>query len=229
MPATRRQEPGGAAEPSVEALVKKVMNLRAPPPRALLQYTERWSEARLETLRSQGDVAADRCVAVLARRSGGNLHDIFDLLNAVKAARAEEPELERFLQEAWAVPEWMDFERAARGQRMIAVYAPLMGMGLFTGSLVGGGMFQKMATVTALSGQLGSGNSAVSDHGGGGGGGGGGLPTHGSVWRIRLRRRLLLRLRLRGSLINVNVACGIADHLCPSVSPRSAASRRRHT
>jgi hypothetical protein len=173
---------GAAPEPSVQALVKEVMNLRGPPPRARLEYTARFSEARLDALRCQGDEAADRCVAVLVRRAGGKLHDIFDLLNAVKAARAEEPELEQFLQDAWTVPEWMDFERAARGQRMIAVYAPLMGMGLFTGSLVGGGMFQKMATVTALSGQLGSGSSAVSGSSDGGRVGGP-LACLGEVWR----------------------------------------------
>ena len=55
------------------------------------------------------------------------------------------------------MPAWADFAAMAKGQRMIASYAPFMAASLFSGSLVGGAMFYKAALVTSMTGMF-SGN-----------------------------------------------------------------------
>lgn len=62
----------------------------------------------------------------------------------------------RFLNTVNSVPEWADFGAMKRGQRLVAIFGPFMGISLFTGSLVGGAMFERAAAVTASTGQLGS-------------------------------------------------------------------------
>jgi len=52
------------------------------------------------------------------------------------------------------VPAWADFAAMAKGQRMIASYAPFMAASLFSGSLVGGAMFYKAALVTSMTGMF---------------------------------------------------------------------------
>ena len=42
-----------------------------------------------------------------------------------------------FLRTCNEVPDWADFKAMERGQRLIAVYGPYMGLSLLTGSLVG--------------------------------------------------------------------------------------------
>jgi hypothetical protein len=46
------------------------------------------------------------------------------------------------------------FDAMVKGQRLIASYAPWMGVSLFAGSLVGGAMFTRMARITAMTGMF---------------------------------------------------------------------------
>mmetsp|Transcript_4014 Transcript_4014/g.8830 ORF Transcript_4014/g.8830 Transcript_4014/m.8830 type:complete len:384 (+) Transcript_4014:3337-4488(+) len=132
--------------------VAKVMDLKRVPKFEELEYTDRFPHDKLENLRKEGDPLADECIKQLVEKQG-KLSNIFDLLNTIKQKRDEIPVFAELLEEAWHVPEWMDLDKAERGQKLIAIYAPFMGISLFAGSLVGGAMFQKQAVVTSM-GQL---------------------------------------------------------------------------
>jgi hypothetical protein len=118
-----------------------------------LQYLEPYSREALQGWRETGDPLADRVVAGLA--ADAPLRNIHDLLGKVreKAARGDADCL-AFLAHINTVPAWADFRAMEKGQRLIASYAPFMGVSLFTGSLVGGSVFQKMTMVTAMTGML---------------------------------------------------------------------------
>ena len=118
-----------------------------------LEYTGRWSEARLDQLRTQGDPLADEVLAVLAAE--GAMTGFHDLLGTVRTRAAEgEQTCQRFLDTCNAVPEWVDFTAMKQGQMMLGAFPINMGIALFTGSLVGGAVFQKMAMITAMTGML---------------------------------------------------------------------------
>ena len=118
-----------------------------------LCYSERFSEARLDELRAQGDPLADRVVAELA--AAGRLERFHDLLGAVRERAAAGSEPCRALLEAGrVVPPWMDFAAIEAGQRMIAAFPAHMGLSLFAGSLCGGAVFQKMAIITGMTGMF---------------------------------------------------------------------------
>lgn len=118
-----------------------------------LAYVPPYTEEVLEKWRSQGDPLADAIVADLA--AAGPLGNIHDLLGTVRArAKATDVRAMELVDSANAPPPWVDFRAMEKGQRMIASYGPWMGMSLFSGSLVGGSMFQKMALTTAMTGML---------------------------------------------------------------------------
>jgi len=118
-----------------------------------LQYIAPYTEDALQQWRGVGDPLADRVVAGLAAE--GSLKNMHDLLGAVreKAARGD-ADCVAFIAHCNTVPAWADFKAMKKGQRLIASYAPFMGISLFAGSLVGGSVFQKMAMVTAMTGML---------------------------------------------------------------------------
>lgn len=118
-----------------------------------LQYLEPYTQDALQHWRTVGDPLADHVVAGLAAE--GSLKNMHDLLGAVrdKAARGD-ADCIAFIDHCNTVPAWADFAAMEKGQRLIASYAPFMGVSLFTGSLVGGSVFQKMTMVTAMTGML---------------------------------------------------------------------------
>jgi hypothetical protein len=118
-----------------------------------LSYVPPYTKEALARWRGVGDPLADAVVADLAAL--GPLGNIHDLLGAVRArARSGDPRAAELLHEATTVPAWADFSAMEKGQRLIASYAPWMGISLFSGSLVGGAMFIKMARVTAMTGMF---------------------------------------------------------------------------
>lgn len=119
-----------------------------------LRYTERFSEAYLEALRSQGDPLSDEVVAELAKT--GSVKNFHDLLGEVRTRAAREGGVfQRFLDEVNTVPAWADFDAMRDGQRMIGAFPAHMGIALLSGSLVGGAVFTKMALITAMTGMFG--------------------------------------------------------------------------
>jgi len=117
-----------------------------------LQYTERFSEAFLDSLRSKGDPLADDVIAELAETMP--LTDVGDLLAEVRRRVGTSPACAAFIKAGVRLPAWVDFEAMRAGQRLIAQFPLHMGLGLFSGSLVGGAVFPKMALVTAMTGML---------------------------------------------------------------------------
>jgi hypothetical protein len=123
------------------------------PPRSSLRYTERYSEAYLDGLRTQGDPLSDRVVDELAAM--GMLDKFHDLLGAVQArADAGSVTCRAFLEASASVPAWANFEEIENGQRMIAAFPIHMGLSLLAGSLCGGAVFQKMQIVTSMTGMF---------------------------------------------------------------------------
>jgi hypothetical protein len=121
-----------------------------------LEYIPPFTEQALDAWRTKGDPHADAIVAMLAAE--GPLQRIHDLLGVVRErAAAGDTRCRDFLTEASSVPAWADIAAMAKGQRMIASYAPFMAASLFSGSLVGGAMFYKAALVTSMTGMF-SGN-----------------------------------------------------------------------
>lgn len=125
------------------------------PPSSSLRYTERYTEEYLSSLRQKGDQAADRVVAVIHNELGGGMFARMGNLLAVVRQRASEQGCttsKEFLDEIAIVPEWArDMER---GQRLLAIYAPFMGLSLLSASLVGGSQFSAMAHVVQASGSF---------------------------------------------------------------------------
>lgn len=118
-----------------------------------LAYVAPFSEETLQGWRSCGDPLADRVVAALAAE--GSLKNMHDLLGAVRGKASQgDADCLAFMAHCNTVPAWADFRAMKKGQRLIAIYAPFMGISLFAGSLVGGSVFQKMAMVTAMTGML---------------------------------------------------------------------------
>lgn len=128
------------------------------PARDSLRFTPPYTEAYLDQLRTQGDPLADEVVAALAAE--GALTGFHDLLGVVRERAAQEGGVyQAFLDACNDIPEWADFEAMRTGQRMLAAFPVNMGIALFTGSLVGGAVFVKMALVTSMTGML-SGDSS---------------------------------------------------------------------
>lgn len=127
--------------------------LHVRPPFTELSYFPPYTEEQLEKWRSVGDPLADAIIGDLAAE--GPLGNIYDLLGTVRArANAGDARCQELLRHGSSVPNWADFSAMEKGQRLIASYAPWMGMSLFSGSLVGGSMFLKMALTTAMTGML---------------------------------------------------------------------------
>jgi hypothetical protein len=118
-----------------------------------LAYVAPYDEAALDRWRAAGDPLADDLVTALAAE--GPLGAIHDLLGLVRTrAAAGDARCAELLREVSRVPAWADFAAMAKGQRMIASYAPFMAASLFSGSLVGGAMFYKAALVTSMTGMF---------------------------------------------------------------------------
>ena len=131
-------------------------DLKAIPPRSSLKFTGTWTRGRLDSLRFRGDPLADAVAADLHANHGGltNIHDLLSEVRVKAAPPGAACPLRAFLEGSRAVPEWADPALIARGQRVHAVYYPMMGLSLFSGSLVGGAQYSNMAVVTALAGNL---------------------------------------------------------------------------
>ncbi|MBX3184266.1 MAG: DUF2236 domain-containing protein [Polyangiaceae bacterium] len=120
-----------------------------------IQYGKAHTEEELQAQRAVGDPLADDAIGELRRVHPIRSPD--DMLTEVRRLAAEGGDnvYTRFLEETSRVPAWADFRRMERGQRLLAIHGPFMGLSLLTGSLVGGYMFKKMAMVTAITGRLG--------------------------------------------------------------------------
>lgn len=160
-----RYEPHPAPPSYTEAMAAagdadRRTNLKRIPARESLGYSVRFSRSRLDALRHKGDPLADAVATELHANHGG-LTNIRDLLFKVRANAAPPGEpgselcpLRRFLTASEEVPSWADPDVIARGQRVHAVYYPMIGLSLFSGSLVGGAQFSNAAIVTALAGNI---------------------------------------------------------------------------
>ena len=102
-------------------------NLKRIPARESLQYSARFSRARLDALRHKGDPLADAVATELHANHGG-LTNVRDLLSTVRANAVpagapgcERCPLRRFLDASAEVPSWADPDVIARGQRVHAV------------------------------------------------------------------------------------------------------------
>jgi hypothetical protein len=123
------------------------------PPRASLRYSERYSEQRFDSLRRIGDPLADTIVETVGREAGLDRYP--DLLAEVKKRAAAEGGIyQRFLDACSEVPSWVDFSELDLAARMLAGFPVHTGLSLFSASLVGGAVFQKMALITAMTGML---------------------------------------------------------------------------
>lgn len=127
--------------------------LHVRPPFAALSYVSPYTEEALQRWRAVGDPLADGVVRALAAQ--GPLGHVHDLLGTVRErAEAGDARCQALLREGAQVPPWADFDAMQKGQRLIASYAPWMGLSLFAGSLVGGAMFWRMARITAMTGMF---------------------------------------------------------------------------
>lgn len=129
------------------------------PPKSALQYTERYNETSLREWRRMGDPLADDVATELA--ATGDLKNIHDMLGMVEEKAATHGGVfQKFMEGAGMgatghLPEWVDFKKMERGQQIIQIYMPHMGMSLSHGSLIGiGGQFPKMVDVVAATGML---------------------------------------------------------------------------
>ena len=113
-----------------------------------------WSEPQLTAFRMRGDAPADRAVQSLHEELGKKLfQQMTALLPEVRRrALADCPACRNFLTETGSLPPWLDKFKVHRGQRLLGVYSPFMGIGLFTASLVGGSMFAAAAHTTNATG-----------------------------------------------------------------------------
>lgn len=120
-----------------------------------IAYGQIHTEEELQAQRQIRDPLADEVIAELRRTHP--IRSPADMLAEVRrqAEAGGDTVYVRFLEETSRVPDWADFAKMRRGQRLIAAFGPFMGLSLLTGSLVGGYMFKKMAMVTALTGRLG--------------------------------------------------------------------------
>ena len=119
-----------------------------------IEYAAPYTEAALQNARSICDPLADAVIADLRRTHPIKNPD--DMLAIVRQKAGREGGVyAEFIDTCCDVPEWVDFDAMRRGQRLIAVTGPLMGLSLLSGSLVGGYIFYKAAMVTAFTGRLG--------------------------------------------------------------------------
>lgn len=133
-------------------------DLRKIPSRNSLKYTDKYSKARLSSLRLLGDPAADEVVEHLYKQNG-QLTKIHDLLATVRMQAAAESTsgggvCARFLDNSASIPAWANKQQIERGQQIHAAHTPFMALSLFAGSLVGGGQFITASVVTALAGNI---------------------------------------------------------------------------
>jgi len=118
-----------------------------------IEYRAPYTEERLQAARSECDPLADAVIADLYQTI--KVRNPSDMLAIVRERAGTHGGLyKEFLDEANRVPDWVDFDKMRKGQRIIAAYGPLMGLSLLTGSLVGGYVFYKAAKVTQFTGRL---------------------------------------------------------------------------
>eukprot|EP00927_Polykrikos_kofoidii_P075163 TRINITY_DN71240_c0_g1_i1.p1 TRINITY_DN71240_c0_g1~~TRINITY_DN71240_c0_g1_i1.p1 ORF type:complete len:426 (+),score=54.63 TRINITY_DN71240_c0_g1_i1:67-1278(+) len=129
------------------------------PPKSALQYTERFSEPSLRQWRRVADPLADDITTQLANECDlGNIHDMLGVVE--ERAATEGGVFQRFLDGVGMgagghLPDWVDFDKMERGQRIIQTYMLHMFLSLAHGSLVAvGGQFPKMVDVVRATGML---------------------------------------------------------------------------
>lgn len=97
-----------------------------------------WTNEQLDKLRLQGDPLADRAVAAVFERhdlkqSQAVLRALIDHENPRRADLP--PELNEFLDQTSALPEWADTARTARGQAVFERWGVAISVALFCASL----------------------------------------------------------------------------------------------
>jgi len=118
-----------------------------------LRYTEQYSDEFLTKNRRLADPLADKLIASLSKERP--IKEYPDLLTEVrKRASAGDSLCEDFINACDIVPNWANFQSMELGAKLIAVYSPFMALSLFTGSLVGGAVFHKMAMIIRMTGDF---------------------------------------------------------------------------
>ena len=129
-------------------------------------YTQKYSEETLGSWRWRGDAIADAAVEAIFEdgRPNGGIHNLLPKVEEIASRRKGEMGFnaehkhacEAFLVEIEKVGLKIDMAEVAKGQRVLACYAPFVGVSLFTGSLVGGSQFRAMQRVVAATGNFSS-------------------------------------------------------------------------
>lgn len=127
------------------------------PPRDSLTFTATWPRERLQQLRKRGDPIADAVVAHLHATEGlPDIHDLLGITRTRAALPGAPPIYAQFLEHVHSLPSWYDPVLVEEGSQVLAAYMLPMYPSLLAGSLVGGAMFRKQATVVYLAGSLGA-------------------------------------------------------------------------
>lgn len=107
-------------------------------PTPVVGTSGRWSDALLDRMRELGDPVADVPVAAVLERGGvGEVREIMRTLVRVEQPVPEQmpDELQAYLVETLALPEWADMRKINRGQQLFETWGVLIAMCLFCASL----------------------------------------------------------------------------------------------
>lgn len=100
--------------------------------------SSRWTDERLNRMRKLGDRRADKRVKALLKR--GDVDAVNDLMHTLVSNDQLVPEglpkeIQAYLAESWALPEWADLNKIKRGQQLFETWGVLITLCLFCASL----------------------------------------------------------------------------------------------
>jgi mpaB/rubber oxygenase-like protein len=100
--------------------------------------SSRWTDERLNRMRKLGDRRADKRVKALFKR--GDVDAVNDLMDTLVSNDQLVPEglpkeIQAYLAESWALPEWADLNKIKRGQQLFETWGVLITLCLFCASL----------------------------------------------------------------------------------------------
>lgn len=112
-------------------------------------WWDKYSHEKLQTWRFVCDEKADACIREIMRKRPTNM-----LEEVERRAKSEGGVFQAFLDHAYSVPNWVDFDLMEKGRRVYCRFAPLQGLVLLCSSLVEGYAFNKAVQVLVQTGRL---------------------------------------------------------------------------
>ncbi len=112
-------------------------------------WWDKFSHDKLQAWRHVCDELADACAQQIARSKPSGL-----LEEVERRARSEGGVFKEFMEHAYDVPAWVDFDEMEKGRRVYVRFAPLQGLVLLCSSLVEGYAFNKAVQVLVRTGRL---------------------------------------------------------------------------